>query len=244
MRGFGDPGFFGERYAHEYDQTDWLDPAPAVEFLAGLVPDGGRVLELAVGTGRVAIPLASRGVAVEGIEGSAAMAGQMRAKPGGAAIPVTIGDMADVAVTGPFRLAYLVYNTLFNLPSQQRQVDCFRNVAQVLDPGGLFVLECFIQDLTEFDRGQRVATRALTEDSAEMDFQIHDPVAQTVTYQRVTFDAQGTTLRPLRLRYCWPSELDLMAQLAGMRLRERFSDWDRSPFTAASHSHVSVYERA
>ena len=244
MHGFGDPEFFGERYAHEYDETDWLDPAPAVEFLAGLVPDGGRVLELAVGTGRVAIPLASRGVAVEGIEGSAAMAGQMRAKPGGAAIPVTIGDMADVAVTGPFRLAYLVYNTLFNLPSQQRQVDCFRNVAQVLDPGGLFVLECFIQDLTEFDRGQRVATRALTEDSAEMDFQIHDPVAQTVTYQRVTFDAQGTTLRPLRLRYCWPSELDLMAQLAGMRLRDRYSDWDRSPFTAASHSHVSAYERA
>jgi SAM-dependent methyltransferase len=243
MRGFGDPGFFGERYAHEYDQTDWLDPAPAVEFLAGLVPGGARVLELAAGTGRVAIPLAGRGVAVEGIEGSAAMAERMRAKPGGASIPVTIGDMADVAVTGPFRLAYLVYNTLFNLPSQERQVDCFRNVAKVLGPGGLFVIECFIQDLTEFDRGQRVATRALTEDSVEMEFLIHDPVAQTVTYQRVTFEAQGTTLRPLRLRYCWPSELDLMAQLAGMRLRDRYGDWDRSPFTAASYSHVSVYQR-
>ena len=196
------------------------------------------------GSSSIVTARAGRGVADEGIEGSAAMAGQMRAKPGGAAIPVTIGDMADVAVTGPFRLAYLVYNTLFNLPSQQRQVDCFRNVAQVLDPGGLFVIECFIQDLTEFDRGQRVATRALTEDSGKMEFLIHDPVAQAGTYQRVTFDAQGTTLRPLRLRYCWPSELDLMAQLAGMRLRERYSDWDRSPFTAASHSHVSVYERA
>ena len=243
MREFGDPAFFGELYAHEYDQTDSLDPAPAVEFLAGLVPDGGRVLELAVGTGRVAIPLAGRGVAVEGIEGSAAMVEQMRAKPGGASIPAVIGDMADAAVTGPFQLAYLVFNTLFNLPSQKRQVDCFRNVAQVLDPGGLFVIECFIQDVTEFDRGQRAAVRALSEDSADLDFQIHDPVAQTVTYQRVTFDARGTKLRPLRLRYCWPSELDLMAQLAGMRLRERYADWDRSPFTAASRSHISVYER-
>jgi hypothetical protein len=112
----------------------------------------------------------------------------------------------------------------------------------MLDPGGLFVIECFIQDLTEFDRDQRVTTRALAEDSVDVEFLLHDPVAQAVTYQRVTFDSQGTTLRPLRLRYCWPSELDLMAQLAGMRLRERYSGFDRSPFTAQSRSHVSVYE--
>lgn len=243
MSGFDDPAFFGDRYAHEYDERTILDPAPAVEFLAGLVPDGGRALELAIGTGRVALPLAERGIAVEGIEGSAAMVEQMRAKPGGTSIPAVIGDMADVAVPGSFRLVYLVFNTLFNLPSQARQVDCFRNVAKVLEPGGVFAIECFIQDLTEFDRGQRVATRAVTEDSVSMEFLLHDPVDQTVTYQRVTFDAQGTTLRPLRLRYCWPSELDLMAQLAGMRLRERYNDWDRSPFTAASGRHVSVYER-
>jgi SAM-dependent methyltransferase len=244
MRAFGDPEFFGDLYAHEYDETDYLDPAPAVEFLAGLAPSAGRVLELAIGTGRVAIPLAARGVAVEGVEGSPAMVEQLRAKPGGASIPAVVGDMADVPVTGPFQLAYLVYNTLFNLPSQERQIDCFRNVARVLDPGGLFVLECFIQDLTMFDRDQRVATRALTEESVEMEFLTHDPVAQAVTYQRVTFDAQGTTLRPLRLRYCWPSELDVMARLAGMRLRDRFSGWDRGPFTAASRGHISVYERA
>ncbi len=243
MSGFGDPAFFGDRYAHEYDERHVLDPAPAVEFLTRLVPDGGRVLELAIGTGRVAVPLAQRGIVVEGIEGSAAMVEQMRAKPGGAAIPTTIGDMADVAVEGPFQLTYLVFNTLFNLTSQARQIDCFRNVARTLTPGGLFVIECFIQDLTEFDRGQRVATRALTEDSVNMEFQLHDPVEQTITYQRVTFNAQGTTLRPLRLRYCWPSELDLMAQLAGMRLRKRYSGWDRGPFTAASRQHVSVYER-
>jgi len=168
---------------------------------------------------------------------------RMRAKPGGASIATTVGDMADVTASGPFHLVYLVFNTLFNLPSQQRQVDCFRHVAAVLAPGGLFVIECFIQDLTEFDRGQRVATRALTEDSVSTEFLSHDPVEQAITYQRVTCDAQGITLRPLRLRYCWPSELDLMAQLAGMRLRDRYNGWDRSPFTAASRQHVSVYER-
>jgi SAM-dependent methyltransferase len=243
MNRFGDPAFFGDRYAHEYDERTVLDPAPAVEFLAGLVPLGGRVLELAVGTGRVAIPLAERGIAVEGVDGSAAMLERMRAKPGGASIPALVGDMADVALAGPFDLVYLVFNTLFNLPSQARQVDCFRNVARVLEPGGLFVIECFIQDVTAFDRGQRVATRALSEDSVSMEFQLHDPVEQTITYQRVTFDAKRTALRPLRLRYCWPSELDLMAMLAGMRLRERYHDWDRNPFTAASAQHVSVYER-
>jgi hypothetical protein len=122
---------------------------------------------------------------------------------------------------GPFSLVYLVYNTLFNLPSQERQTDCFRNVAKVLGPGGLFVIECFIQDLTEFDRGQRVATRALTEDSVEMEFLTDDPVAQAVTYQRVTFDAWGTMLRPLR---------------------ERYQDRDRGPFTGESQDHISVYE--
>lgn len=243
VTGLNDPAFF-DRYAHEYDRHDPYEPAQTVDFLAGLVPAGGRALELAIGTGRVALPLAARGVSVEGIDGSPAMVEQLRAKPGGSQIPVTMGDMADVAVDGPFRMAYLVFNTLFNLPSQARQVDCFRNVAEVLEPGGLFVVECFIQDLTEFDRHQRVATRALAEDAVNMEFLLHDPVEQAVTYQRVTFGAEGTTLRPLRLRYCWPSELDLMAQLAGMRLRERCTDWDRSPFTAASRRHVSVYEKS
>ncbi|WP_141308228.1 class I SAM-dependent DNA methyltransferase [Streptomyces spinoverrucosus] len=242
MTGLNDPAFF-DRYAHEYDGRHTYDPTQTVDFLAGLVPTGGRVLELAIGTGRVALPLATRGISVEGIDGSPAMVEQLRAKPGGPEIPVTIGDMADVAVDGPFQMSYLVFNTLFNLPSQARQVDCFHNVAKVLEPGGLFVIECFIQDVTEFDRNQRVATRALSESAVNMEFLLHDPVEQAITYQRVTFDAKGTTLRPLRLRYCWPSELDLMAQLAGMRLRERYAGWDRSPFTGASRSHVSVYEK-
>ncbi|MEV4493875.1 class I SAM-dependent methyltransferase [Micromonospora coxensis] len=242
MTGLNDPAFF-DRYAHEYDVRDNPDPTATVECLAALVPDGGRVLELAIGTGRVAVPLARRGVTVEGIEGSPAMLERLRAKLGGADLPVVLGDMADVAVDGPYDLAYLVFNTLFNLPDQDRQVDLFQGVGRVLAPGGLFVVEAFVQDLRDFDRDQRVATRRITEDSVQMEFLQHDPVAQAVTYQRVSIDAGGTTLRPLRLRYCWPAELDLMARLGGLRLRHRWNGWDRSPFTAASRQHVSVYER-
>jgi SAM-dependent methyltransferase len=244
MSRFGDPEFFGDRYAHEYDGHNELDPTPAVAFLAGLAPVGGRVLELATGTGRVAIPLAASGVTVEGIEGSAAMVERMRAKPGGAAIPAVVGDMADLAgLDGPYDLAYLVFNTLFNLTTQERQIDCFRNVARVLTPGGRFVIECFVPDVTVFDHGQRVLTRALTEDTVSMAYEIHDAVAQTVTFQRVRIDAGGVRLSPLLLRYCWPSELDLMARLAGLRLVDRYDGWDRRPFTAASRQHVSVYAK-
>jgi SAM-dependent methyltransferase len=245
MSKFGDPGFFGERYAHEYDERTELDPAPAVAFLGGLVPAGGRVLELAIGTGRVAIPLAATGVAVDGIEGSAEMVERMRARPGGGAIPTVVGDMADLdGIDGPYDLAYLVFNTLFNLTSQERQIDCFRNVARVLAPGGRFVVEAFVQDLTVFDNGQRVNTRALSEDMVNMEYELHDPVAQTVTYQRVTINAAGTTLRPLLLRYAWPSELDLMARLAGLRRTARYAGWDSAPFTKTSKQHVTVYEKA
>lgn len=242
MTGLNDPAFF-DRYASDYDEHSWRDPAAAVDVLAELAPQGGRALELAIGTGRVALPLTARGVRVEGIDGSSAMVEQLRAKPGGAEIPVTIGDMADVAVEGPFHLSYLVYNTLYNLPSQQRQLDCFRNVAAVLAPGGVFVVEGFLVDLTQFDRHQRVATRGLTEDSVRMEFLVHDPVEQAITFQRVAFSEAGTRLSPLRLRYVWPSELDLMARLAGLRLRHRWAGWDRSPFTRDSGSHVSVYEK-
>ncbi len=244
MTGFDDPAFYGDRWASVYDDRHGgLDPGPAVDFLAGLA-GGGRVLELAIGTGRVALPLAGRGVHVEGIDASEAMVARLRAKPGGESISVTIGDMAEVAVSGPFRLVYLVFNTLFGLLSQARQAECFGNVGRVLDPGGMFVIECFVPDLARFDRGQRVQTMAVTEDSAIFELSRHDAVQQRVTTQIVTLDGEGMHLRPVAIRYSWPGELDLMAGQAGLRLAERYGGWDRRPFDSASGGHVSVYQRA
>lgn len=245
MAGFDDPTFYGDRWAAIYDEHhathDGLEPTEAVEFLAGLA-GGGRVLELAIGTGRVALPLARRGVAVEGVDASQAMVDRLRAKPGGDAIPVTIGDMAQAPVTGPYHLVYLVFNTLFGLLTPDRQADCFRSAARLLEPGGVFVIECFVPDLARFDRGQRVQTLDVTEDSATMELSRHDAAGQRVTTQIVTLDAGGTYLYPVAIRYAWPGELDLLAQQAGLRLRERYADWNRQPFSSASTKHISVYE--
>jgi hypothetical protein len=152
--------------------------------------------------------------------------------------------MAEVPVSGPFRLVYLVFNTLFGLLSQARQAECFRNVAHVLEPGGMFVIECFVPDLGRFDRGQRVQVRAVTEDSAILELSRHDAAGQLITSQIVTLDGQGAHLRPVILRYSWPGELDLMADRAGLRLAERHGGWDRQPFGDSSSTHVSVYQRA
>jgi len=243
MAGFDDPAFYGDRWAGVYDEHHGgMDPSAAVEFLAGLAGDG-RVLELAIGTGRVALPLARRGVTVEGVDASEAMVARLRAKPGGERIPVVIGDMAQVPVDGPFGLVYLIFNTLFGLLSQHRQADCFRSVARVLGPGGAFVIECFVPDLSRFDRGQRVQAVAVTEDSATLEVSRHDAALQRVTSQIITLDAQGVHLGPVALRYSWPGELDLMAAAAGLRLAGRYGDWDERPFGSASVKHVSVYRR-
>jgi SAM-dependent methyltransferase len=244
MAGFDDPAFYGDRWAAVYDQHHaHMDAEPAVDFLSALAGDG-RTLELAIGTGRVALPLAARGITVEGVDSSTAMVEQLRAKPGGESIPVVIGDMADVPVSGRFRLVYLVFNALFGLLSQARQAQCFGNVARVLEPDGMFVIECFVPDLARFDRDQRVQTRAVTEDSAILELSRHDAVEQRIVTQMVTLDGRGVHLRPVALRYSWPSELDLMADRAGLRLRERHGGWDRRPFMNNSSSHVSVYQRA
>ena len=189
MAGFEDPAFYGDRWADVYDERhEYLDPAPAVEFLAGLAGEG-PVLELAIGTGRVALPLAARGIAVEGVDVSEAMVARLRAKPGGASIPVTMGDMADGPASGPFRLVYLVFNSLFGLLNQARQADCFRNAARVLEPGGAFVLECFVPDVSRSRAGQQVWARNVTEDSVT--------VGQMIKYlrQRLNFED-----RPVRLK--------------------------------------------
>jgi SAM-dependent methyltransferase len=244
VTGFDDPAFYGDRWAANYDEHyAGLDPAAAVEFLAGWA-GSGRVLELAIGTGRVALPLAARGIRVEGVDASAAMVERLRAKPGGESIPVTIGDMADGPADGPFQLVYLVFNTLFALLDQDRQADCFRNAARVLAPGGVFVIECFVPDVASYDRGQRVQALAVSEESATIRVSLHDAPRQRITTQVITLDEDGVHMHPLSLRYCWPAELDLMAGQAGLRLRERHSGWERQPFDSASGQHISVYQRS
>ena len=242
MSVFDDPGLFGRLWAATYDGPGNPDPAPAVDFLAPLA-DGGPVLELALGTGRVALPLAARGIAVEGVEASPEMVAHLRAKPGGADLPVTIGDMADVPVAGPYRLVFLVFNTLFNLVSEERQAACFRNVARVRAPGGAFVIETFVPDPADFDRDEQVQVREVTEDSATIRVHRYDRAAQTFVRQTVTFDASGVHLKPFAMRYAWPEQVDELAERAGLRLTERYADWDRSPFDADSRSHISVYRR-
>ncbi len=244
MTRFDDPAFFGDHWAAVSDDlTAGPDPAAAVEFLAGLAGDGARVLELAIGGGRVALPLARRGIAVQGVDASQAVVDRLHAAPGGELIPAVVADMADVPVSGPFSLVYLVWNSLFNLTSQARQVDCFRNVARVLQPGGAFVIECYVPDPSRFDG--RVEADDVSEDSAAMTLTRHDRAAQRIVQQHITFGAQGIrSLLPVAQRYSWPSELDLMAQLAGLRLRERYGDWARTPFDASSRDHISVYEPA
>jgi SAM-dependent methyltransferase len=243
VTGFDDPAFSGDHWAAAHqDVSGGPDATDAVDFLARLLPAGARVLELGIGGGRVARPLAQRGFRVEGIEASAAVAERLSSTPGGEEIPVLVADMADVRVQGPFALVYLVWNGLFNLTRQERQVECFANVARVLDHGGWFVLECFVPDRGEF--GKAVHPREITETSATLTLTEHDPASQRLTRQHLTFNQEGVSLLPVALRYCWPSEIDLMAKLAGLELHDRFADWTGAPFDSESPKHISVYERS
>ena len=236
---------YGDRIAGVYDEmygslstAEQVDPIVVVlEELAA----GGRALELGIGTGRIALPLAARGTEVHGIDASESMVAEMRRKPGGAEIPVSLGDFADVDADGRSSLAYVVFNTFFNLLTQEAQVRCFANVARHLDAGGVFLVEAFVPDLTRFVRGQNIQTRVLETDRVSIDLSRHDSVGQTVASSHLYITEEGVRLYPVKLRYAWPAELDLMAKLAGMELRHRWSDWRRTPFTASSTSHVSIY---
>ena len=239
---------YGDRIADVYDELyeDLASPAlvaPMVDVLANLA-GGGRALELGIGTGRIALPLAGRGVEVHGIDASAAMVDKMRRKPGGGRIPVTMADFADVDADGRFSLVYVVFNTFFALLTQDAQVRCFANVASRLSEGGVFLVEAFAPDLTRFERGQNIQAGVVETDRVSIDLSRHDAVAQTVESSHVHISEQGVRLYPVKLRYAWPSELDLMARVAGMRLRSRWGDWQGGPFTASSTNHVSAYELA
>jgi SAM-dependent methyltransferase len=239
-------GYFGERVAANYDdpsdgmfRPEAIDPA--VSLLAELAM-GGNALELAIGTGRIGLPLSQRGVAVHGIELSKAMAARLRGKPGGDAIPVTIGDMATATVDGTFTLAYLVFNTINNLATQEAQVACFRNVAGHLVPGGCFVIETGVPPLRRLPPGQDIlGYRAGPGGIVSYSF---DHATQQYRGHYVDVADGMGEYRTIPFRYVWPSELDLMAKLAGLQLRSRWSGWNREPFTSDSRSHVSVWEKA
>ncbi len=234
---------YGDAIADVYDELYGnLDPTDAVALVADL-SNGGRVLELAIGTGRLALPLAARGVSVYGIDASAAMLERLRSKPGADAIAATCGDFADVAVDGPFGAIFVAFNTFFALATQAEQLRCFRNVANKLAPSGVFVIEAFVPDPTRFVQGQRLQTIEVDIDHVIIEASQHDRASQTINTQIILQRATGNKLMPIRLRYAWPSELDLMAKLAGLRLRDRWSNWRRGPFSSLSGMHVSVYER-
>jgi SAM-dependent methyltransferase len=238
--------YFGEDVARGYDESTagMFQPAvvePAVDLLADLA-GRGAALELGIGTGRMALPLARRGVRVHGIDLSEAMVARLRAKPGAERIGVTVGDFATTTVDGSFSVAYLVFNTIMNLTTQDEQVACFRNVAAHLEPGGSFVIEVVVPALRRLPAGETV--RAFTVTPAHLGFEEYDVVTQVaLSHHYWVVDGQLETFSA-PFRYVWPSELDLMARLAGMSLRERWRDWTRQPFTSDCTSHVSVWEKA
>ena len=236
---------FGEPVAERYDDstTDIFEPAvvdPVVDFLAGLAGHG-TALELGIGTGRIALPLARRGVRVHGIDLSEAMVARLRAKPGAEAIGVTIGDFATTRVEGAFAVAYLVFNTIMNLTTQGEQVACFRNVAAQLEPGECFVIEVGLPDLQRLPPGETV--RPFTVTATRLGFDEYDVVSQGLISHHYRVVDGELHVNSIPFRYVWPSELDLMARLAGMTLRERWSGWKREPFTSESREHVSVWEK-
>jgi SAM-dependent methyltransferase len=231
--------------AARYDDTlgAWGTPevvGATVDFLEELAGPG-PVLEFAIGTGRIALPLAARGASVSGIELSPAMVEQLRAKPGGREIDVTLGDMTSIRVPGTFALVYLVFNTIGNVETQDRQVACFLNAAAHLAPGGSFVVEVGVPDLRRLAPGQDAIVFAHEPGYVGYDRYV-DLVAQQAVSHHFTADAGAGEVRT-PFRYVWPSELDLMARIAGLGLRERWADWARAPFTGDSTSHVSVWQK-
>jgi SAM-dependent methyltransferase len=242
-----EPERYGQAWADVYDDVFKMTPLAPESVVADVITElagGGRVLELAIGTGRLALPIAARGVEIHGVDASAAMVERLRAKPGGADIPVTMGDFADPLPEGPWAVVLLAFNTLFALPDQARQLDCFREVAAVLGADGVFVVECFVPDLGRFDRGQRVSGIRSRVGEIHLEVSHVDVVTQTVTTNQLLFrGGDPARILPVHIRYAWPAEIDLMARLAGLELKQRWGGFERQPFTAASPTHVSIYGR-
>jgi SAM-dependent methyltransferase len=238
---------YGDGIAEIYDDlyagSFGNDTAGAVSFLKELAGDG-PALELGIGTGRVALPLAEAGVEVHGIEASEAMLAKLKAKPGGDRISVTVGSFADFSLQTRFRLVYVVFNTFFGLLTQDEQVDSFEAVRRHLTPDGVFAMQAFVPDVTRFDvHNQRVAAESVGIDEVMLETSTHDPFAQRTDSAYVRIHDSSIRMYPVRIRYAYVSELDLMARLAGLRLRERWGDWGRQPYPSLRWTHVSVWEQ-
>ncbi len=237
-----DPTTYGRRLADDYDAMveDELDTEAAVEGLAMLAGEG-PVLELGIGTGRLALPLAERGLDVCGVDASEDMVARLRTKPGGADLPVVVGDFAEAEVDGRFTLVVLAVNTIYALPSQEAQVRCFANAARHLLTGGRFVVDAWIPDVAAFRRDRGVRVRVRRDDAVTLEVIEHDAAGQWMHVTSMRISDDRVQVDPLHHRYAWPSELDLMARLAGLELEHRWEDWHRRPFVSASPSHVSVW---
>jgi len=241
MKGYKPVISFGEDVAETYCDVQRGDESAAVAFLAQLA-NGGPALELAIGAGRIALPLAAQGIQIDGIDIAPAMLDQLRAKPGGDKISVTVSDFADVAVTGVYRLIYVVWNTFFNLLTQEDQVRCFQNVAAHLTADGVFVIETYVPTfLYRLHNDQYVDAESIEVDRVQLDVLRHDAATQMIEESHVSLSQAGIRLNPVVQRYAWPCELDLMARLAGLRLKERWGGWNREPFNSNNALHVSVY---
>jgi SAM-dependent methyltransferase len=233
---------YGDHLADVYDEWFGTAEDATIELLVELA-QGGRGLELGIGTGRIALPLTQKGVEVHGIDASEAMISRLRARSGGEKLQVTLGDFADVEVEGKFSLIFVVFNTFYALLTQDDQVRCFRNVADHLDDNGLFVIEAFVPDMKRFNDGQEVRAYSVTTEQVSLQISQHNPATQRLKSQFVVFRHNDLKLYPVEIRYCWPSEMDLMAQLAGLRLRHRWGNWTKGEFNASSQKHISVFER-
>lgn len=232
---------YGEHIAAVYDELYPGYDENAIHALSQLA-QGGRALEFGIGTGRIALPLQSMGVEVHGIDASPAMIERLRAKPGGERIHVVLGDFATTDMAEKYALVYVMFNTIFGALTQEDQILVFENAARHLAPGGAFVVEAFVPDMTRFDKGQSLRVIDLDNDTVRLDASQIDIARQVITAQHVHLSAQGVQVFPVRLRYIWPAEMDLMARLSGLRLRNRWGGWEQSAFTAASQRHVSLYE--
>jgi SAM-dependent methyltransferase len=243
MKGYEPIMSFGEDVAEMYRDVQRGDEIAAVAFLEQLAGHG-PALELAIGAGRIALPLAARGIRVDGVEISPAMITQLRAKPGGDEISVTIGDFAEVPASGAYRLIFVVWNTLFNLLTQDDQVRCFQNVADHLTDDGSFVVEAYVPAfLYRLRNDQYVEAETIRVDEVRLDVLRHDMATQMIEESHVSLSSAGVSLNPVVQRYAWPSELDLMARIARLRLKYRWGGWNREPFNSTSSTHVSVYGR-